>query len=92
VLSFLRWGDDGSVLACVVNFAGNPHEGYRVGLPRPGRWREALNTDAENYGGSGVGNLGEVVADKTPWHGRPYSALLRLPPAGALWLTPIEKP
>jgi 1,4-alpha-glucan branching enzyme len=92
VLSFLRWGDDRSVLACVVNFAGNPHEGYRVGLPRPGRWREALNTDAENYGGSGVGNLGEVVATKTPWHGRPYSAVLRLPPAGALWLTPSEGP
>jgi 1,4-alpha-glucan branching enzyme len=88
VLSFLRWGDDSSVVACVANFAGAPHEGYRVGLPRPGQWSELLNTDAENYGGSGVGNLGEVVATKTPWHGRPYSAVLRLPPAGVLWLTP----
>jgi 1,4-alpha-glucan branching enzyme len=91
VLSFLRWGDDASVLACLANFAGNPHEKYRVGLPRPGRWREVLNTDGENYGGSGVGNLGEVIADETPWHGRPYSAVLRLPPAGALWLTPTDE-
>jgi 1,4-alpha-glucan branching enzyme len=92
VLSFLRWGDDGSVLACLANFSGTPHEKYRVGLPRPGRWREILNTDAECYGGSGVGNLGEVIASETPWHGRSYSAMLRLPPAGALWLTPAEQP
>ena len=51
-------GDDGSVLACVANFAGVPHEGYRIGLPYAGRWDEVLNTDAEVYGGSGVGNLG----------------------------------
>jgi 1,4-alpha-glucan branching enzyme len=88
VLSFLRWGDERSVLACLVNFSGQPHEEYRIGLPQPGRWREVLNTDAEGYGGSGVGNLGEVIANKTPWHGLPYSAVLRLPPTGALWLTP----
>ncbi|MGH4023702.1 MAG: 1,4-alpha-glucan branching protein GlgB [Pseudonocardiaceae bacterium] len=90
VLSFLRWGDDGSVLACVANFAGVPHETYRIGLPRAGRWREVLNTDSENYGGSGVGNLGEIVATDEPGHGRPYSARLRLPPAGVLWLVPAE--
>ncbi|MGH3672106.1 MAG: 1,4-alpha-glucan branching enzyme, partial [Pseudonocardiaceae bacterium] len=67
VLSFLRWGDDGSVLACVANFGGNPHEEYRIGLPYPGHWREVLNTDAEGYGGSGVGNLGEVVAGERRW-------------------------
>jgi 1,4-alpha-glucan branching enzyme len=91
VLSFLRWGDDGSVLACLANFAGIPHEDYRIGLPHPGPWRELLNTDAEKYGGSGVGNLGEVVADETPWHGLPCSAMLRLPPAGVLWLTPVAQ-
>ncbi|MDQ5855591.1 MAG: alpha amylase C-terminal domain-containing protein, partial [Actinomycetota bacterium] len=90
VLSFLRWGDDGSVLACLANFAGNPHEGYRIGLPQPGCWREVLNTDAENYGGAGVGNLGEVVAGEQQWHGRPYSAVLQLPPAGVLWLAPAS--
>ncbi|QWF82685.1 1,4-alpha-glucan branching protein GlgB [Amycolatopsis sp. CA-230715] len=86
VLSFLRIGKDGSRLACVANFAGVPHHDYRVGLPSAGRWREVLNTDAEAYGGSGVGNLGEVEAVTEPWHGQPASAVLQLPPAGVLWL------
>ncbi|MDT7728289.1 MAG: 1,4-alpha-glucan branching enzyme [Actinomycetota bacterium] len=88
VLSFLRIGEDGSQIACVANFAGTPHLDYRVGLPFPGQWREVVNTDAEVYGGSGIGNLGEVVAEPKPWHGRPASAVLQLPPAGVLWLAP----
>ncbi|MEU4741330.1 1,4-alpha-glucan branching protein GlgB [Actinosynnema sp. NPDC023658] len=90
VLSFLRIGEDGSVLACVANFAGQPHRDYRVGLPVAGRWREVVNTDSEIYGGSGVGNLGAVEAEEHPWHGRPASAVLQLPPAGVLWLAPEE--
>ena len=86
VLSFLRIGTDGSRLACVANFAGVPHHDYRVGLPAAGRWREVVNTDAESYGGSGVGNLGAVEATADPWHGQPASAVLQLPPAGVLWL------
>ena len=69
-----RHGADGGVLACVANFSGQPHGGYRVGLPRGGRWREVLNTDAEAYGGSGVGNLGGVDAVEESWHGQPFSA------------------
>ncbi|WP_367136043.1 1,4-alpha-glucan branching protein GlgB [Saccharothrix sp. HUAS TT1] len=88
VLSFLRIGEDGSVLACVANFAGQPHHDYRVGLPLAGRWREVVNTDSEAYGGSGVGNFGGVEAEERPWHGRPASAVLQLPPAGVLWLAP----
>ena len=84
--SFLRWGSDDSVLACLVNFAGGPHEGYRLGLPRVGRWQEIINTDSEAYGGSGVGNLGSVQARPQPWHGQPASVTLRVPPLGALWL------
>ncbi len=86
--SWLRWGTDGSALACIVNFSGGPHEEYRVGLPHGGTWNEVVNTDAEMYGGSGVGNLGAVVAEEVPWHGRPFSALVRVPPLGALWLRP----
>jgi 1,4-alpha-glucan branching enzyme len=86
VLSFLRWGTDGSVLACIANFAGVPHEGYRVGLPRAGRWDEVVNTDAEIYAGSGVGNLGVVEAVPEPHHGQQASATLRVPPLGTLWL------
>ena len=88
VISFLRFASDGAPLACVVNFAGIPHDGYRVGLPHAGRWRELVNTDAYEYGGSGVGNLGAVTATEEPWHGQPASALLRVPPLGAIWLAP----
>jgi 1,4-alpha-glucan branching enzyme len=85
VFSFLRWGDDETVLACVANFAGVPHEGYRIGLPRPGRWDEVVNTDAEVYGGSGVGNLGAVRTDEQSYHGQPCSAAIRVPPLGTVW-------
>ncbi|SHM26829.1 1,4-alpha-glucan branching protein GlgB [Cryptosporangium aurantiacum] len=90
VFSFLRYGSDGSVLACVANFAGHPHHDYRVGLPRAGGWREIVNTDADVYGGSGVGNLGEVRAEARPWHGEPASATVTLPPLGVIWLRPDE--
>jgi 1,4-alpha-glucan branching enzyme len=92
VLSFLRHGVDAdgrpTVLACVANFSGSPKPDYRVGLPFAGRWREVLNTDATNYGGSGWGNYGGVDAEQHVWHGRPASAVLQLPPAGVLWLAP----
>jgi 1,4-alpha-glucan branching enzyme len=73
------------VLACVANFAGTPHHGYRIGLPRGGRWREVLNTDADGYGGSGVGNYGGIEAVEEPWHGQPFSATLAAPPLGTVW-------
>src|SRR5712691_145098 len=90
VVSFLRFtgGAAGGarVLACVANFAGEPHLDYRIGLPSAGRWREVINTDAAAYGGSGVGNLGVIEAVAEPWHGRPASAVLAVPPLGVLWL------
>jgi 1,4-alpha-glucan branching enzyme len=86
--SWLRWGHDNAVLACVVNFSGGPHEDYRIGLPFGGTWNEVVNTDSEAYGGSGVGNMGSVQAEEVPWHGRPFSAVVRVPPLGALWLCP----
>jgi 1,4-alpha-glucan branching enzyme len=88
VLAFLRWGADGSVLACVTNFAAVPHEDYRIGLPHPGSWEEVLNTDSADYGGSGVGNFGTVTTEDVPWHEQPVSVSLRLPPLGTLWLRP----
>ena len=92
VLSFLRHGVDAdgkpTVMACIANFSGSPKPDYRVGLPFAGRWREVLNTDATNYGGSGWGNYGGVDAEQYVWHGRPASAVLQLPPAGVLWLAP----
>ena len=90
VFSFLRFGDQGpdDVLACVVNFSGSPHHGYRIGLPSTGEWEEVLNTDADLYGGSGVGNLGSVVADDVAWHGMQASASISVPPLGAVWFRP----
>jgi len=77
-----------AVLACIANFSATPHTNYRVGLPFAGRWRELINTDAPVYGGSGVGNLGMVEAVPEPWHGKPASARLAVPPLGVLWLVP----
>ncbi len=85
VLSFVRSNGDGSLLACVSNFAAVPHEGYRLGLPADGRWTEVVNTDAESYYGSGVGNLGGVSATDVAWHGREFSASLTLPPLATVW-------
>jgi len=82
-----RGGED--VLVCVCNLSPIPRHGYRVGLPRPGRWREVLNTDEERYGGSGVTNGGFVEADAgCPWHEQPQSAVIDLPPLGVVWLVP----
>jgi 1,4-alpha-glucan branching enzyme len=94
VLAFLRFAGPGETgpgaktVACLVNFSGDPHLNYRVGLPTVGRWRELLNTDAGDYGGSGVGNFGAVEAVGEPWHGQPASAVFSLPPLGVLLLAP----
>jgi 1,4-alpha-glucan branching enzyme len=81
VYSFLRYGgpDDAPVLV-VSNFTPVVRYGYRVGVPREGRWVERLNTDAAMYGGSNVGNAGMVVAEPHEWHGRSASLALTLPP------------
>lgn len=80
--------DSCGLLAVVANFSGNPHDPFRVGLPFAGEWDEVLNSDAEIYGGSGVGNMGKVLAEDIPWNGRPASASLRIPPLGVLILRP----
>ena len=94
VISFIRKGKDEAgdtdILVCISNFAGNPHEGYRVGLPFLGKWEEVLNTDAEIFGGSGVCNMGPIIAEDVPWNGRPASVELRVPPLGAVWLRPVR--
>jgi 1,4-alpha-glucan branching enzyme len=69
-----------------------PREGYRLGLPMSGVWLEVLNTDAHEYGGSGVGNLGAVTALDEPWHGRTASAHVTLPPLATIWLRPSSIP
>ena len=89
VLAFARIGEaDSPPLVCVLNLSPVPRYEYRVGMPICCRWREIVNTDATVYGGSGVGNLGSVQAEATPWHDQPFSAQVTLPPLGAVWLLP----
>lgn len=89
VLAWLRWsaGQDDCVMS-VCNFTPVVREGYRFGVPFDGRWIERFNSDASEYGGSGIGNLGGVEAEPIACHGKPFSVLLRLPPLGALVLRP----
>ena len=89
VIAFLRHGPDRETpFAVVCNFTPVPRYQYRIGLPRGGRWREVLNSDATLYGGSGLGNFGGVEALARRHHGRPYSVALTLPPLGVVFLKP----
>jgi len=85
-----RSADGDRVVVFIANLSPTVHYGYRLGLPRSSRWREAVNTDSSYYGGSDVGNLGGVVPEPIPWHDQPFSAELTLPPLAALWLVPDE--
>lgn len=89
-LSFTRWDDQGNPLVCIANFAGNTHEGFRLGLPWAGEWEEVLNTDSELFGGSGVGNLGKVTAVEGAYENKPASAELTVPPLAVLFLKPAS--
>jgi 1,4-alpha-glucan branching enzyme len=86
VVSFLRKSASGEALVVVVNATPVPRSDYRVGVPEHGFYREILNTDAETYGGSNVGNSGGLWAHHHGWQGRPHSLLLKLPPLGVLIL------
>jgi 1,4-alpha-glucan branching enzyme len=90
VLVFLRRAidpDDCMVVAC--NFTPVPRQGYRVGVPHSGFYREVLNTDSHIYGGSNVGNNGGVWAQHHSWAGRPFCVDLTLPPLGVVFLKPV---
>ncbi len=86
-ISLLRKGSmpkDQIVVVC--NFTPVPRMEYRLGVPSAGFWRELLNSDAREYGGTGMGNLGGLRTVAEPAHGRPYSLILTLPPLGVLFL------
>jgi len=91
-LAFLRRGsDEDDVVMVAFNFTPVPRHNYRVGVPQPGRWAEVLNTDAELYGGGGVGNLGGVDSAPIPMQGQQWSVMLSLPPLGAVFFKPGEE-
>ena len=90
ILSYLRFAaDPADFVAVVCNFAPVVRHGYRIGVPKAGRYKEILNSDSELYAGSNVGNAGEVQTLNEPADGQPYSLLLTIPPLAALVLQPI---
>jgi 1,4-alpha-glucan branching enzyme len=88
VIAFLRKSDNAPPVLVILNFTPLPRLDYRVGVPHAGRWLELLNSDAQAYGGSGVGNFGGVDAEAQPWDGQSHSVSLSLPPLGAIFLKP----
>jgi 1,4-alpha-glucan branching enzyme len=87
VFAWLRFGAPGDPPVLVVcNFTPVPRATYRLGVPQAGVWREVLNTDAEIYGGSGMGNGGQAIAEEAPCHGLPAALTLTLPPLATLFL------
>lgn len=86
MLFTLRKGSNpDDLMVCCFNFTPVPHQGYRVGVPRPGVYEEVLNTDAAIYGGSGVGNPRRLETQPMEWHGREHSLPVTIPPLGALY-------
>jgi 1,4-alpha-glucan branching enzyme len=93
VLSFIRQDPEGKdPVAVILNLTPVSRLRYRIGLPKPGKWREVVNSDAAVYGGSNVGNMGGVVATEHKCHGKPYSAEFTLPPLGIIAFRPEKEP
>jgi 1,4-alpha-glucan branching enzyme len=90
VLSYLRRDRNGSFVAVILNFTPVPRLGYRIGVPRPGRYREIFNSDSLYYGGSNLGNGEGLNAEPTPWMGYPYSVAITLPPLAGIVLALAE--
>jgi 1,4-alpha-glucan branching enzyme len=89
ILSFVRYDAAGRPgIVCVANFSPVTHHDFRVGVPLAGRWREVLNTDSAEYGGSNQSNLGGVVAEPVGWHGLPFSVPVTVPPLAVVWFAP----
>jgi 1,4-alpha-glucan branching enzyme len=87
VFCWLRRANDGSFVVCISNFTPLIRSGYRLGVPQDGCYVELLNTDAEKYGGSGVGMSGNIQSENIETHGRPHSIQIDLPPLATLMLT-----
>jgi len=86
IISFLRKGrNSGELILVVCNFTPVPRYNYRIGVPKGGYWKEVLNSDAKEYGGSGHGNIGGIEASAVPAYGKYYSLSLTLPPLGILF-------
>ena len=91
VMSFVRRETDRvSEIVVILNLTPVPRPKYRIGLPRPGKWFEVLNTDAAIYGGSNTGKYGSVMADDQDMHNQSYSAEFTLPPMSIIAFKPTQ--
>ena len=88
IMAYLRRGQGDAIALCVHNFTPAPREGYRIGVPRGGQWRQIANSDGGEYGGSGLSGPAELEAEETPWQGRPFSLMVTLPPLATVILEP----
>src|SRR5579862_888638 len=86
VIAFVRRSEHGAPVLVVCNFTPVPRANYMIGVPQAGYWREVLNSDANAYGGSGMGNFGGVLSAPVPAHGRFHSLTLTLPPLSTSFL------
>ena len=88
VIAFVRWSKKrDSFIVVVCNFTPEERHGYRIGVPRKGTYREVMNTDEAEFGGSGVLNGGDLHSAPVPWHDMEDSLVLTLPPLGVIFLT-----
>jgi 1,4-alpha-glucan branching enzyme len=87
VVSFIRKAEDSNDFVIVIsNFTPEVHEGYRIGVPAKGSYIEVFNSDGEDFGGSGVRNVGEIQSQDKPWHNREQSIKLTVPPLATIYL------
>ena len=92
IISFMRKSKkDAEILIFVCNFTPVYRENYRIGVPYQAYYREILNTDSFNYWGSNKGNLGGIQSEKDPWHGKPFSLKLNVPPMATVIFKPDFK-
>ncbi len=84
ILAYIRKSKEGEFVVVALNFTPVPRENYRIGVPKEGFYEEIFNSDSSIYGGSNIGNMGGKMADRVPFHGRPYSIEINLPPLGGL--------
>ena len=85
IVSFVRKDDHGNMILCVFNFTPVVRENYRLGAPARGAWKEIFNSDSNLFGGSNVGNLGEVWTEDVPWQNRACSLNIKLPPLAGVY-------
>ncbi|KFZ39240.1 glycogen branching protein [Shewanella mangrovi] len=90
ILAFCRFDKHGKPMIIVSNFTPATRQGYRIGLPQAGQYRECLNSDSEFYGGSNVGNGGEIHSEPQPWQGMSHSAVITLPPLSTVYFSLLE--